>query len=557
MSEVLNVGNDAFDDDDDDDVNDCGSSVARQGTGSDRTRSTAPRYSIPDPTRLTGAPTFQRSRWETSVEAQRLADVEEASNLSLNAERMGSQSVLRHGGEDGNEDRGIIVENIPILSDSQPEIFPADSSPLCDGVSGVSISSSPWKPSLQAANSGPPAGRRSGTPIASMSPLVQQNAVEGPTKKTRRYCPPSFSCTGAPESAGGASGGYKALLPARVNRGASSSLSGHQADGFAPSPAAVAVHSPHDDDDDDDDGTPLVSLHNFSPPPPATVPVFKTPSTQQSRLPLLTVEEYPFPIPSSSSQDGEDGECEAKEYPEINVTTPNYGSGDIIRSSFEEGGKELLPQTSPQELGADNSPKEQEQEQQGGTNLIKETNETPLSVSPSPSYKEYEWATKAQEALEQQQKRCHARTPSTNPPSPPPPLQVGGFGLPQLPRGRRAAHLATLDEEEGKLSSEIPHSVKKKSHSPRALPESAAQTTKISTTQPSKKSTASTGPATRRAAPKEDQTPVVSEGASTTMRSRRAAVSPPPTAEFPLPQAMTTSGSGAKQSAKKKKRSRK
>ncbi|RNC54965.1 hypothetical protein TcCL_ESM07568, partial [Trypanosoma cruzi] len=144
-------------------------------------------------------------------------------------------------------------------------------------------------------------------------------------------------------------------------------------------------------------------------------------------------------------------------------------------------------------------------------------------------------------------------------PSPPPPLQVGGFELPQLPRGR---HLDTPVSCNAKgddvISKESSQSATKGHRSLRAPPDGVKTPTNELATQMSTKPISQTAPLTRRAASSQRQLSGTPKSAAVTRkRSRHAVMSPTPKDEFPLPRTMPASESAARKKKSRKERTKK
>lgn len=534
VSDVVKLG-------DDTDIDDGGDVVVRRSSGGVCRFSDTHQPSLPESIQLETSRSFKRSRWATSLEAQRLADEEIlGNNVNCEEEYGHARPCELESQKGGNDEEEMIVENFAVLSDGRQEVFSSTGgSPGCvDGRSMSHSSSTRLQP--QTFCGGTPARPASDTPVEDMSRAIELVAGEKPKKRARQYFPPVFYGNRARNSGGTAVGEPELPCSARASKSSSPVSAKLPEGGPVVCPTAVTVHSQCDDAGTLSLQPPLSS--SLSPMPAPTmyplqqVGVFSTPAMKSFFL-------------SSSSEDDEEDGCEERHSPKTPPSS-NHGYDSAKGSlSLDERGKEVSPQTSLQGTGGNNCP-EQLQE-----NFLEgETNEVLLSVSPPPSLNNYEWASKAQEVLEQQQKRCGARAPSTNPPSPPP-LQAGGFELPQLPKGRRPAATSRCIVEEEKNNAEISHSVTKKRGRSCVASDSASVAMSNSVTPPPNKSPSQTSFLKRRAAPEEQPSGISGNTAAAKKSLRRAAVSPPIAETFPLPQTVANSESSKKKGRKQLKRS--
>ncbi|EAN95017.1 hypothetical protein C3747_124g54 [Trypanosoma cruzi] len=508
-SDALNLG------DGNDDNNNEGSDISGYHAAGVRVSSGMVCYPQPDPTRLTSNPASQWPRWENSIEPRRVTD-EEVLDGALG------------DGKDGNEEEIMLPEDVSAQFDSEQAMVYSEGSPSFRGERGVSPSFS-IQPQFGTVSSETPVGRKPDDTTVGMTPVTQLDVVDEPKRKTRRYCPPAFYCTRVADTAEAATGEREVDCEASGSRGNSFLIKKSPEDVSAIFATETACHGKIDDT--------------------------MTPPTTQGRISSAPTEKT-FSSPFSEDLRGKEsnGRCS----PEMNITNDTHGDGQVTCPlSLGEGRKEASPLALPQEPCS--GPNSDQFEETRIFPSSREANEKPLSVSPSPSFKDYEWAAKAQEAFEQQQKRFCARTPSTNPPSPPPPLQVGGFELPQLPRGR---HLDTPVSCNAKgddvISKESSQSATKGHRSLRAPPDGVKTPTNELATQMSTKPISQTAPLTRRAASSQRQLSGTPKSAAVTRkRSRHAVMSPTPKDEFPLPRTMPASESAARKKKSRKERTKK
>ncbi|EKF30308.1 hypothetical protein MOQ_005887 [Trypanosoma cruzi marinkellei] len=472
-------------------------------------------YPQPDPTRLTSSPASQWPRWESSIEQRRVTD-EEVLDGALG------------DGKDGNEEEIMLTEDVSAQFDSEQAMVYSEGSPSFRGERGVSPSFS-IQPQFETVSSETPVGRKSDDTTVGMTPATKLEVGDEPKRKTRRYCPPAFYCTRVVDTAEAATGEREVDCEASGSRGNSFSIKKSPEDASAFIAAETAFHGKIDD-------------------------TMRTPTPQGRISSAPTEKSFSSPLSEDLRGKESDGQCS----PEMNIANDTYGDGQVTCSvSLGEGRKEASSLALPQEPCS--APSSDQFEEARIFPSSREANGKPLSVSPSPSFKDYEWAAKAQEAFEQQQKRFCARTPSNNPPSPPPPLQVGGFELPQLPRGR---HLATPLSSNAKgddvISKESPQSATKGHRGLRAPPDGAKTPTNESATQLSTKPVSQTVPLTRKAASSQRKPSGTPKSTPVTRkRSRRAAVPPTPTDEFPLPRTMAASEPAAGKKKSRKERTKK
>ncbi|ESL06623.1 hypothetical protein TRSC58_05700 [Trypanosoma rangeli SC58] len=475
-----------------------------------------------NPTRATSHSVPQWPRWETSMEPRRVTN-NEVLDDAIQCGNHGTERVI------------MFPEGVSAHSDDEQATVASDAGPSSLSRGSVPLASS-LRPTHGRVGSETPLGRRSGEAKVDGVAATQLRAGEGTVRKTRQYRPPVFYSARVPDNAvTAAMGGDEVVSYAQGSGGTSVPVRKTSADVSVVTHTEPAVQDPHDD----------------AMPPP------------QDWASSLFAETNPVASSASSfSEDLQGTDGDERRSQEMNTPTGSWDDEHVV--SFLSLGKDrktASPRASPQEaenggphhqqLGG----KEEEEEEDARNISLGEPTDKPFSVSPSPSFKDYEWAAKAQEALEQQQRRFCARTPSTNPPSPPPPLQVCGFELPQPPRGRHLAAPVSFNRERDVASSKSPE----KPRGPSALPKNAASLPARNSAKklPSKRASqtalrsqrAELGQGHLSGTPKPD--------ANTRKRPREAMVSSPPPEEFPLPRTMPTSESAIRKKKDTKKRTKK
>ncbi|KAH9601570.1 hypothetical protein LSM04_004013 [Trypanosoma melophagium] len=482
-------------------------------------------YPVPDPTRLTGAPVSQQLHWETPVEAQRLADNEEVCSEIVGDESVGIDKDPEKVGERGSEHKGrnVTKEDFSIFSAGRRDYFAVNGSPSSEFPKSRLFSASPLRPRQMFWSETPPRRSRDGSEIKLLSPL-QCSVKEAPKGRVRRYNPPSFSCTGPHKDASALTGMYELLHSSGVNKDTMSSgaLDSPTTEVMLKSTSIVSIHpqgpSP----------TPATKYH----PPPAPTSPLPEPAEQLPKEPFISPKQSVSP--SKSPEAAMDNELRLSK----KNTTPNRQDDPSVTKK--------LVSTS---LGVVNANCTNCQEQLKETKSMGATRETVLSVSPPPSYKDYEWATKAEEELEQQRKRRIARTPSANSLSPPPP-KVSVFEQPHPPKGRAAAQRNLLEGKgENKKVTAVATTEQKQQESQMIL-DGILTSVKDSSTRESKPSCVQSNTPVENSVERKRGRTTVADARSVAKRARRGTVSPPTTVEFPLPRDVGVNRAGKEKRGK-------
>ncbi|ORC85424.1 uncharacterized protein TM35_000351680 [Trypanosoma theileri] len=537
--------------------------VHHNGSGSSSGSKT--HYPVPDPTRLTGAPVSQQLHWDISVEAQRLTDNEEVCSDIVGVESVGMDKRPENLRGRGSEHEGenLTKEDFSVFSDSRRDYFPANESPSSEFPKGSSFSVSPLRPRQMFCSETPPRRSIDESEEKVLPPPQSSTAEEAPKGRVRRYNPPSFSCTGPREVVGELSGMYGQLHSAGVKKDTmSSGMLGSQTTGFVlKNTSDISLHQ---------HGLHPSSVSNSHPPaPPQPPPEAADPISEEllisprpskpSRLSQLSQSSQVQPPPEPAKLLLE----EALFSPQGSVSISKSPEADIDNElqlskkstpTIKEDDSSVIRKSVSTSLGAVNANQPNCPEQQKEPKSMVETGEAVLSVSPSPSYKNYEWATKAQEELEQQRKRRVARTPSANslspPPLPPPPLKVSDFEQPQPPKGRSAVQKSLIKGRGENTKVTGATATEEKQQESHVLLENILTSENESSTRETKRSCIqSITPVKNTVEGKRGRT-MAAEATSAAKRTRRGTVSPSTVVEFPLPRDVGVNGTGKEKRGK-------